>query len=112
MIDWKEADKYFNFMRKNASVGEAFVENEKAFLQRVEKNFKEDPEEEMPVGFDYDRFTNSQEEPKWFWDELIKKTNVWTIIVDKSDDTKAHVIIQQRNKVQPSVLNHFFAGSL
>src|SRR5688572_27122267 len=47
-IDWMEAEKYFSYMRKNAPVGEAFIENERSFLQRVDQDFKDDPEEEMP----------------------------------------------------------------
>ncbi len=78
-INWKEAEKYFGYIRTSVpQLGEAFISNERIFLKECDSAFKADPSEEMPYGFDYDRFTNSQEDPQWLLDEL-KKSRLWEI---------------------------------
>ena len=61
-------------------LGEEFISNERKFFKQCDSAFKAEPKDEIPYGFDYDRFTNSQEEPGWFIDEL-KKAKQWTIII-------------------------------
>ncbi len=78
VIDWKEAERYFNHLRKNVSyLSEAFIQNEKQGFKNSEEDFKKYPEDELPSGFDYDHFTNTQEEPAYFLQELMKKDNQW-----------------------------------
>jgi hypothetical protein len=92
VIDWRQVEKYFTFLRTKAPMlGKAFIEYERAFFKHAEQSFKDNPEEEMPVGFDYDRFTNSQEEPSLFWKELTKKSNRWVVTIDDQDKNKAYV---------------------
>jgi hypothetical protein len=78
-INWKEADRYFGYIRSSIpQLGEEFINDERKFLKECDSAFKADPGEEMPYGFDYDRFTNSQEEPQWLLDEL-KKSKQWVM---------------------------------
>ena len=78
-INWKEAERYFGYIRSSVpQLGEAFIANERKFLKECDSAFKADPSEEMPYGFDYDRFTNSQEDPQWLLDEL-KRARSWEI---------------------------------
>jgi hypothetical protein len=70
-IQWNEAEKYFAYLRKNVPyVGEAYIESERRHFKESEKAFKEFPDEEMPSGFDYDRWAGGQEDIdytiKWY----------------------------------------------
>jgi len=61
-INWKETERYFAFLRKSVPfVGEAYIKAEKAHFRFSDSCFKDDPAEEMPVGFDYDRWAGGQE---------------------------------------------------
>lgn len=61
-INWKETERYFAFLRKSVPyVGEAYIKAEKAHFSFSDSCFKDDPAEEMPVGFDYDRWAGGQE---------------------------------------------------
>lgn len=92
VIDWKEVDRYIAYLRKNATVlSETFLAAERKRIKEIEKDFIENPDEEMPSGFDYDHFTNSQEEPGYFITELNKKGNKWTI--NYPSKNKAHLVI-------------------
>jgi len=78
-INWKEAERYFTFIRSTVpQLGEEFINNERIFFKQCDSAFKAEPDETMPYGFDYDRFTNSQEEPQWLIEEL-KKAKQWAI---------------------------------
>ena len=41
-----------------------------------------DVNDEIPYGFDYDWYTNSQEDPQYLLDEINKKENKWQINVN------------------------------
>ena len=61
-IQWKEVDRYFSYLRTSVPyVGEAYIKAERAQFQYNDSCFKADPAEEMPVGFDYDRWAGGQE---------------------------------------------------
>lgn len=95
IIDWKEAEKYFAYLRKNVPyLSEAFIESERTIYKSSEKDFIKYPEDELPSGFDYDHFTNSQEEPKYFLDELLKKDKKWKIEIQPGG--KAHVDVHYK----------------
>lgn len=79
-VNWKEAERYFSYVRKNVPhLGEAFIEQERKHFQWADSMFKVEPDSELPPGFDYDRFTNSQEEPEYLLNELKRKQNRWNI---------------------------------
>lgn len=80
-INWKEAERYFAYIRAAVPyLNEAFIANRREFLKECDVEFKNDPEGEIPYGFDYDWYTNSQEETEYLVEEL-KKTEKWVIRV-------------------------------
>ena len=99
IIDWKEAGRYFTFLRNKVPyVGEDFIAWEKNHFLDADAMFKKEPSEEMPAGFDYDRFTNSQEEPKWFLKELVgKKTRQWKIDVNGNQANVAVFVTDKKD---------------
>lgn len=61
-IQWKEAEKYFLFLRKQVPfVGETYIKNERAHFKFYDSCYKADPEEEIAVGFDFDRWAGGQD---------------------------------------------------
>ncbi len=61
-INWKEAERYFAYLRKNVPyVGEAYIKAEREHFRYSDSCFKADPEEELPAGFDFDRWAGGQE---------------------------------------------------
>lgn len=80
-INWKEVERYFAFIRRNApQLGEEFINNQRLFFRQCDSAFKTQLEDEIPYGFDYDWYTNSQEEPQWLLDEF-KKAKQWAIAI-------------------------------
>ena len=102
IIDWKVAEKYFNYVRKNVTwLGQAFIINERKFLKQCQQNFNKYPEEEMPMGFDYDRFTDTQEDAKYTLDEyILNKKMTWQINIKNA---VAIVFINVKNKDRSKV---------
>jgi len=81
-INWNEAERYFGYIRSSVpQLGEAFIKNQRVFLKQCDSAFKVDLEDEIPYGFDYDWYTNSQEDPSYLVDE-IKKSKRWLIKVE------------------------------
>ena len=61
-INWKVADKYFTYLRSKVPyVGEAYILAERNHFKYADSCFKANPEDEIATGFDYDRWSNSQE---------------------------------------------------
>lgn len=80
-INWEEVDKYQQFIRSSApQLGEEFISNQKRFFQQCDSAFKKDVEDEIPYGFDYDWYTNSQEDAQYLVDE-INKNKPWPISI-------------------------------
>jgi len=87
-INWSEVNKYFAFIRSSVPwLGEEFINNQKIFFNQCDSAFKSDLEGEVPYGFDFDWYTNSQEDAGWLVDELQKATQ-WVTTVTGMD---AHV---------------------
>ncbi len=81
-ILWKEAEKYFAYLRTSVPfVGEAYIKAERNHFKFSDSCFKEDPLEELPAGFDYDRWAGGQESIdytiKWYTDP----TNKYEVII-------------------------------
>ena len=84
-INQNEVSRYFAFIRSSVPwLGEEFINNQKKFFSVCDSAFKADPEGEIPYGFDYDWYTNSQEDAGWLVDEL-KKSKQWVMNVNGVD---------------------------
>ena len=87
MINWKEVERYLLWLRKNApQLGEEFAKRERLFFRQCDSAFKTQVQDEVPYGFDGDRFTNSQELPQTLIDEL-KKAKQWVVNIDNDEAT-------------------------
>lgn len=92
VIDWEEAGRYFSYLRKNVPYfAEGFITTEKKRLTKAEIYFQKAPEDDIPAGFDYDSFTNSQESPGVFLKELLNGSNRWKIIYPEKG--QAHISV-------------------
>ena len=61
-MQWKEVDRYFAYLRSSVPfVGEACIKAEKKHFLFSDSCFKVDLEDELPAGFDYDRWAGGQE---------------------------------------------------
>lgn len=81
-IQWKEVEKYFAYLRASVPyVGEAYINAEREHFKFSDSCFKADPQEEMPTGFDYDRWAGGQEsiEYTYNWYTSVKNKYVVTI---------------------------------
>jgi hypothetical protein len=86
-INWKEDEKYFAYIRSSVpQLGEEYIRNQKIFLKQCDSAFKADTEGDVPYGFDWDWYTDSQEEPSYLVDEL-KKAKQWVMNVKGVDAT-------------------------
>ncbi len=80
-INWDQVTKYQDFIRASVpQLGEEFIANQKRFLQECDSAFKVNVKDELPYGFDYDWYTNSQEDPQYTVDEM-NKSKQWIINV-------------------------------
>lgn len=78
-INWKEADRYQQMLRNDVQwLGEEFIQRQRKFLQSCDSAFKVDKEDEIPYGFDYDWYTNSQEETAYLVNE-VNKSLYWPV---------------------------------
>jgi hypothetical protein len=86
-IQWKEAEKYFTYLRSSVPyVGEAYINTEKAHFKFSDSCFKADPQDELPAGFDYDRWAGGQEsiEYTYKWYTSAKNKYIVTITGNKA----------------------------
>lgn len=79
-VQWKEVEKYFNFLRSNVPfVGEAYIAAERKHFQFSDSCFKANPTEEMAVGFDYDRWAGGQEHISYTIGWYTSKKNTYQV---------------------------------
>ncbi|MGF2411728.1 hypothetical protein [Ferruginibacter sp.] len=87
-MQWKEADRYFAYLRSSVPyVGEAYINAEKAHFKYADSCFKADPQEEIAAGFDYDRWAGGQESIQYTkkWYSSAKNKYIVTIIGNKAE---------------------------
>ena len=83
-INWDQVTRYQDYIRTSVpQLGEEFISNQKRFFQQCDSAFKANVEDDMPYGFDYDWYTNSQEDPQYLVDEINKST---TWLITRSGD--------------------------
>lgn len=88
-IDWVAVEKYHQFIKDSVpQLGNAFIEAQKKFFEQCDAEFKKDTEGEIPYGFDYDWYTNSQEEPQYLIDEMAK-AHIWQTKINGNNATVA-----------------------
>jgi hypothetical protein len=81
-IDWAEVDRLHQLIRSSVpQLGEEYLKNQRVFFQQSDSAFKVDLDDDIPYGFDYDWYTNSQEDPQYLLDEL-KRASKWNITVN------------------------------
>lgn len=81
-IQWKEAEKYFAWLRKEVSyVGEAYINAERGHFKYADSAFKEFPQEEIPIGFDYDRWAGGQESIEYTYTWYTAATNKYIVTI-------------------------------
>ncbi len=81
-ISWKGVEKYFTYLRtKVPYVGEAYIASERKDFKFYDSCYKADPEEEMPVGFDYDRWGGGQESAEYMVKWHTDPKNIYQITI-------------------------------
>lgn len=81
-IQWKEAEKYFQYLRTHVPyVGEAYINAERAHFKYADAAFKKHPEEEIPLGFDFDRWAGGQESIEYTYGWYTSKKNKYMVTI-------------------------------
>ena len=81
-IQWKEAGKYFEYLRKYVPyVGEAYINAERGHFKYADSAFKEFPQEEIPIGFDYDRWAGGQESIEYTYTWYTSSKNKYIVTI-------------------------------
>lgn len=82
-INWEEIKKYQQFIRDSVpQLGQAFLDNQQRFFKQCDSAFKVDIEDEIPYGFDYDWYTNSQEGTEYLLEDIRNPSTAWEIRVN------------------------------
>lgn len=106
-INWSEVEKYQQFIKDSIpQLGAEFLVNQKHFFEQCDSAFKKDVDEELPYGFDYDWYTNSQEDPQYLLDG-INKSGKWIITVKGDVATVEIGAPEDKNYVSGSLLMQF-----
>lgn len=103
-INWDQVEKYQQFIKDSIpQLGEKFLMNQKRFFQTADSVFKITPEDDIPYGFDYDWYTNSQEDASYLVDGINASRN-WIINI-KGDEASVEIgAPENKNYVSGSLL--------
>lgn len=89
-INWDEVERYHRFISTSAPhLGQEFIKKQRIFFQQCDSVYKLN-EYDSPYGFDYDWYTNSQEDAQELIDRL-NEAGKWNIAVN-GNDAKAEVM--------------------
>jgi hypothetical protein len=81
-IDWKETNRYFAWLRQSVPfVGEEYIRNERKDFLFYDSCFRANPEEEMPMGFDYDRWLGGQESIEYMLPWYTSPKNKYEVVI-------------------------------
>jgi hypothetical protein len=81
-MQWKEVYRYFAYLRSSVPfVGEAYIKAEKQHFLFSDSCFKADPEDELPAGFDYDRWAGGQESIEYTMKWYTATKNKYEVII-------------------------------
>jgi hypothetical protein len=82
-IQWNEVDRYIGFLRKSVPyVGEAYRENEKKDFRFYDSCYKDNPKDELAVGFDFDRWCGGQETTEYMVKWNTDKNNIYRVKIE------------------------------
>ncbi len=99
-----EVKKYQDFVRDSIpQLGAEFDKNLAVMFTKADSAFKKDLKDDVPVYFDYDWYTNSQEDPQYLLDG-IKKSNKWIITVNGDNATVEIGAPEDKNYTSGSLL--------
>ncbi|HEV7780294.1 MAG TPA: hypothetical protein VGO58_03460 [Chitinophagaceae bacterium] len=89
-INWEEVKRYQAYIRDSVTqLGDEFIKNQKIMFDKADSAFKVDVDGDVPAYFDYDWYTNSQEDPSWLLNGLTKSQK-WVVNV-KGDEAWAEI---------------------
>lgn len=81
-VQWKEAEKYFTYLRSSVPyVGEAYIKAEKEHFKFADSCFKADPQDELPAGFDFDRWAGGQESIEYTYKWYTSSKNKYRVTI-------------------------------
>lgn len=94
-FNWDEAEKYQQFIRDSVPyLGQAFLENQQRFFKQCDSAFKVDIQDDIPYGFDYDWYTNSQEGTEYLLEDLHNPKADWNISV-KGEEAAVRILMNR-----------------
>lgn len=81
-IQWSEAERYFKYLRtKVPYVGEAYIKSERNDFKFYDSCYKADPDEEIVVGFDFDRWAGGQDDPEYLVKWHTDPKNIYQVTI-------------------------------
>ncbi len=81
-IQWKEAEKYFTYLRSSVPyVGEGYIKAEREHFKFADSCFKADPQEEIAAGFDFDRWAGGQESIEYTYKWYTSSKNKYSVTI-------------------------------
>ena len=81
-VQWKEAEKYFTYLRSSVPyVGEAYIKAEKEHFKFADSCFKADPQDEIAAGFDFDRWAGGQESVEYTYKWYTSSKNKYSVTI-------------------------------
>ncbi len=103
-INWDEVEKYQAFIKDSVLwLGTEFLANQKKMFEQCDSAFKADTQDEIPFGFDYDWYTNSQEDPSYLLDG-IKASHKWMLNVKGEEATVEIGVPEDKNYAYGTLL--------
>ncbi len=81
-VQWKEAEKYFTYLRSSVPyVGEAYIKAEREHFKYADSCFKADPQDEIAAGFDFDRWAGGQESIEYTYKWYTSSKNKYSVTI-------------------------------
>lgn len=103
-MNWEEVKRYQDFIRDSIpQLGDAFLVEQKRMFDKADSAFKGDLEGDVPAYFDYDWYTNSQEDPSYLLDG-IKASGKWIVTVKGEEAAVEIGAPENKNYVSGSLL--------
>ena len=103
-INWDEVKRYQAFIKDSIpQLGQDFLDNQMKMFRQCDSAFKVDLADEIPYGFDYDWYTNNQEEPSYLLTG-IRSSGKWIISI-KGDEASVEIgAPEDKNYISGSLL--------